>query len=150
MDGWMRQGDGKWGRQGGVTQKEKKREKFRDEEKKNGMWSSFLPHCPSQQRTDRPPDSTKAASLSHLSHAKSHYTAEQYFTLIQVSSMHISCFCPAVTLLEEQCLSWRTWWNYIKWVYNIFVDLFYDQDQKVLYQKQSQLVSPVCLLSYLL
>lgn len=52
---------------------------------------TFHSSCPSSQRTNRPPDSAKAASLSHLSHAKSRWRAEQYFILIQASSIHISC-----------------------------------------------------------
>lgn len=55
---------------------------------------NFPSSLPFMQRTHRPPDSAKAASLSHLSHAKSRKRAEQYFTLIQVSSMHISCVYP--------------------------------------------------------
>lgn len=76
---------------------------------------NFPSSLPFMLRTDRPPDSAKAASLSHLSHAKSRKRAGRYFTIIQVGGVHLYCACPPFTLLllkgEPQNYNYITLWE---------------------------------------
>lgn len=73
-DGWMRWVDNRWEFKGGVTRKRREETEKERMEKCDGVGGgviNFPSPLPFKPRTDRPPDSAKAASPSHLSHAKS-------------------------------------------------------------------------------